>query len=127
MGQRFKTVRVWLVIASLTLAVGCGSRPDLQVLSLECGESLGSHRRSATGEVRNVSFHPLYSVTAIVTFRSGNDAVVERRKTSLHTPLGPGETSRFETVPRGSAGVSTCEVFFIDRGGWVIPHRGTES
>jgi hypothetical protein len=127
MRQRFKAVRVWLVIASLTLIVGCGSRPDLQVSSLVCGESLGSHHRLAMGEVRNVSFHPLYSVTAIVTFRSGSDAVVERRKANLHSPLGPGETSRFETIPQGSAGFSTCEVVFIDQRGWVIPHRETES
>ena len=127
MRQRFKPERGWLVIASLALAVGCGSRPDLQVLSLECGEPLGRDRRWVQGEVRNVSFHPLYSVTAIVTFRSDDDAVVERRKANVHSPLGPGETSRFEAIPRGSGGFSTCEVVFTGQGGWVIPHRGTAS
>jgi len=127
MRQRFKTVCGLVVIAALVLHAGCASPPDLQVLSLECDQHLGSHHRSARGEVRNVSFHPLHNLTAIVTFRSGDATVVERMKAHVHSPLGPGETSPFEAIRRRKTGFSSCEVVFTDERGWVIPHRGTES
>lgn len=101
-----------------------GTTPNeqLELISSDCFEKDGYFY--VIGEVKNISEHPIHSLTVVGTLRTKEEKLIKSISAIVeYNPIMPGQSSPFEALDRANPLVYKCGISFKTIMGGTIDYK----